>query len=40
MKREGKPTKHFFTYYNRTIVENWNAPALTDYNGTRSYTYG
>ncbi len=40
MKREGKPTQHFFTYYNRTIVENWNAPALTDYNGTRSYTYG
>ena len=34
------PTRHFFTYYNRTIPENWNAPALTDYNGTTSYTYG
>ena len=40
MKREGEPTRHFFTYYNRTIPENWNAPALTDYNGTTSYTYG
>jgi long-chain acyl-CoA synthetase len=35
-----EPTRHFFTYYNRTIPENWNAPALTDYNGTTSYTYG
>jgi long-chain acyl-CoA synthetase len=40
MKRDGEPTRHFFTYYNRTIPENWNGPALTDYNGTRSYTYG
>ena len=40
MKRNGEPTRHFFTYYNRTIPENWNAPALTDYNGTTSYTYG
>lgn len=40
MKRNGDPTRHFFTYYNRTIQENWNAPALTDYNGTTSYTYG
>jgi long-chain acyl-CoA synthetase len=41
-KKEKKiePTRHFFTYYNRTIPENWNAPALTDYNGTKSYTYG
>ena len=35
-----EPTRHFFTYYNRTIPENWNSPALTDYNGTTSYTYG
>ena len=40
MKRTGSPTRHFFTYYNQTIVENWNSPALTDYNGTTSYTYG
>ena len=40
MKRDGEPTRHFFTYYNRTIPENWNSPALTDYNGTTSYTYG
>lgn len=35
-----EPTRHFFTYYNQTIPEKWNSPALTDYNGTTSYTYG
>ena len=39
-KKQIAPTRHFFTYYNRTIPENWNSPALTDYNGTTSYTYG
>jgi long-chain acyl-CoA synthetase len=39
-KQNVEPTRHFFTYYNQTISENWNAPALTDYNGTKSYTYG
>lgn len=39
-KKKIEPTRHFFTYYNRTIPENWNSPALTDYNGTTSYTYG
>lgn len=39
-KKQIEPTRHFFTYYNRTIPENWNSPALTDYNGTTSYTYG
>ena len=39
-KKNVEPTRHFFTYYNRTIPENWNVPALTDYNGTTSYTYG
>ncbi len=33
-------TKHFFEYYNKTIVENWDRPAMTDYTGTNSYTYG
>jgi len=39
-KKKIEPTRHFFTYYNRTIPDNWNSPALTDYNGTTSYTYG
>ena len=39
-KKKIEPTRHFFTFYNRTIPENWNSPALTDYNGTTSYTYG
>ncbi len=34
------PTKHFFTYYNQNIVQNWNEPALTDYTGTKTYSYG
>ncbi len=33
-------TKHFFTYYNRTIAEHWDSPALTDYTGGKSYTFG
>ncbi len=34
------PTKHFFEYYNRNIVQNWDEPALTDYTGTKTYSYG
>ena len=35
-----EPTKHFFTYYNTNIVKYWDEPALTDYDGDKSYTYG
>ena len=35
-----EPTKHFFTYYNTNIVKYWDEPALTDYDGDCSYTYG
>lgn len=34
------PTKHFFEYFNQRIPENWNEPALTDFDGTTNYTYG
>ena len=34
------PTKHFFEYFNERIPENWQEPALTDYDGVHSYTYG
>ncbi len=34
------PTKHFFDYFNERIPQNWNEPALTDYDGTHSYTFG
>ena len=34
------PTKHFFEYFNQRIPENWNEPALTDFDGTINYTYG
>ncbi len=33
-------TKHFFNYYNQTIVEYWDAPALTDYTTAKTYTFG
>ncbi len=35
-----QPTKHFFDYYNHNIVENWDAPALTDYTGNKTYSFG
>lgn len=34
------PTKHFFEYFNQRIPENWNEPALTDFDGTTNYSYG
>ncbi len=34
------PTKHFFEYFNERIPQNWNEPALTDYDGTHNYTFG
>jgi len=33
-------TRHFFSYINESIVKNWNHPAMSDYNGKISYTYG
>ena len=33
-------TRHFFTYFNKNIPQYWNEPALTDYDGEVSYTYG
>ncbi|MBO7492193.1 MAG: AMP-binding protein [Bacteroidales bacterium] len=33
-------TKHFFEYFNEVFPARWNEPALTDYNGDVSYTFG
>ena len=35
-----EPTKHFFEYFNERIPQNWNEPALTDYDGENNYTFG
>ena len=35
-----KSTDHYFTLIQEVIRGNWNAPALTDYDGDHSYTYG
>ena len=32
--------KHLFDYFNEIFPKMWDKPALTDYNGTVSYTYG
>lgn len=32
--------KHLFEYYNDIFPQMWEEPALTDYNGTISYTFG
>lgn len=32
--------KHIFTYYNEIFPQQWDKPALTDYNGSNEYTYG
>ena len=32
--------KHYFSFIQDVIRMNWNAPALTDFQGTVSYTYG
>lgn len=34
------PTKHFFEYFNERVPQNWNEPALTDYDGDKNYTFG
>ena len=34
------PTKHMFSYINRSIREGWNNPALTNYGELFTYTYG
>ena len=34
------PTRHFFDYFNERIPQNWNEPALTDYDGENNYTFG
>ena len=33
-------TKHYFSYINEAIKQNWECPAMTDYQGKVSYTYG
>lgn len=38
--KEVKPVRHFFDYYNERIPMNWNEPAITDYDGDKSYTFG
>lgn len=35
-----KSTDHYFTLIHEVLKGNWNAPALTDYDGDHSYTYG
>ena len=35
-----KRTDHYFTLIQGVMKGNWNAPALTDYDGDHSYTYG
>ncbi len=33
-------TKHLFQYFNEVFPRRWDMPALSDYRGTVSYTYG
>jgi len=33
-------TKHFFEYYNNTILNHWDASAISDFDGEKEYTYG
>lgn len=35
-----KSTDHYFTLIQEVMKENWDSPALTDYDGDHSYTYG
>ena len=39
-RKMATPTRHFFDYFNERIPQNWNEPALTDYDGDKSYTFG
>ena len=34
------PTKHFLSYLETSIKHNWNSPALSDYDGSLTFTYG
>lgn len=40
MQKECTPVKHFFEYFNERIPQNWNEPAITDFDGDKNYTYG
>jgi len=33
------PTKHFLSYLETSIRQNWDCPALSDYDGSLTYTY-
>lgn len=34
------PTKHFLSYLESSIKQNWDCPALSDYDGSLTFTYG
>ena len=38
MMEKEKNIRHFYSYLERAIRENWESPALTDYGGENSYT--
>lgn len=40
MQKKCTPVKHFFEYFNERIPQNWNEPAITDFDGDNNYTYG
>ncbi len=40
MQKKCTPVKHFFEYFNERIPQNWNEPAITDFDGDKNYTYG
>lgn len=37
---ENQPILNFIKIYERSFIENWDLPALTDYVGGKTYTYG
>ncbi len=39
-KKTFTPVKHFFEYFNERIPQNWDEPALTDFDGDKNYTFG
>lgn len=39
-KKQFTPVKHFFEYFNERVPQNWNEPALTDFDGDKNYTFG
>lgn len=40
IQKKCTPVKHFFEYFNERIPQNWNEPAITDFDGDKNYTYG